>query len=542
MGLAITNNNPGNLKDPSTGNFRQFNSPQEGYAALLNDLQSKQTGTSTTGLGPSSSLIDFASKYAPANDKNNVGQYAANLANKMGTRPDAKLKDLDLSKWAAAVASNEDSNSPFGKQKILSSTTGGTNTAQPTPADQDNSFVGDVGNSLAKAGTGVANSITDTISGKINPLSGLIQGAGAIAGGVGDLTNNVLEHTPVVGSLYKGAESAIGQGAQAVAGTDLGQQAMQTYQQFAQAHPELAADIGSGVNIATALPVLKGLGVAKDAVKGAVGAALHGGTDAVLESVAPKLTAGEAAKALAQRGTVQKGILRETQLAPDPYTQKVAASVKSNVPDFKPGDDNLLHNITVTQKVVGDMARKLKQAVMDGGANRIYPKQELIAKLRGIEKPDLIASDATLNNVYDRLIARVQGLADQNGGKVSNLLDLRQQFDQLVKRQYPNLYSSDTLTPLRAGVKDIRDAITNFTANNLPEGTGLKESLLTQHHLLTAVENMSEKATKGSTKQIGTNVLSRFGNRHPIIRGLVNAGTKAAVEGTGIGAAMRVLQ
>lgn len=104
--LANRNNNPGNLKDPNTGNFRTFQSPQEGFAALMNDLQAKKTGTTTTGVGPSSSLADFAKVYAPPSE-NDSAQYTANLANFMGVRPDAKLSTLDVGKWADAVARAE---------------------------------------------------------------------------------------------------------------------------------------------------------------------------------------------------------------------------------------------------------------------------------------------------------------------------------------------------------------------------------------------------------------------------------------------------
>ena len=93
LNLPTRNNNPGDLRDTSTGSFRQFNSPQEGYAALLNDLHAKQTGTTTTGLGPSSTLADFAKTYAPPSE-NNSAQYAANLANHMGVRPDAPLSSI----------------------------------------------------------------------------------------------------------------------------------------------------------------------------------------------------------------------------------------------------------------------------------------------------------------------------------------------------------------------------------------------------------------------------------------------------------------
>ena len=63
--IPTSQNNPGDLKDPSTGQIRTFQDPIQGKAALYNDLTAKMTGTSTTGVGPSSTLLDFAKVYAP---------------------------------------------------------------------------------------------------------------------------------------------------------------------------------------------------------------------------------------------------------------------------------------------------------------------------------------------------------------------------------------------------------------------------------------------------------------------------------------------
>ncbi len=107
--LAVRNNNMGNLKDGS-GNFQSFSDPVEGKAALYNDLTAKMTGTSKTGLNGDSSLLDFAKTYAPASDKNDPIQYAADIANKMGISPDTKIGTLTprIDDFASAVASNED--------------------------------------------------------------------------------------------------------------------------------------------------------------------------------------------------------------------------------------------------------------------------------------------------------------------------------------------------------------------------------------------------------------------------------------------------
>ena len=140
MSKAIDNNNPGNIKDPKTGEFMKFSSPEEGYAALMNDLQGKFTGATSTGLHGGSSLMDFAQVYAPASDNNNPGEYTAKLANQLGVSPDTKLSDLQdkIPQMAYAIANNEDVD--FAKKFPIDFGKGGGQTPQTpaaTPA-QDN--------------------------------------------------------------------------------------------------------------------------------------------------------------------------------------------------------------------------------------------------------------------------------------------------------------------------------------------------------------------------------------------------------------------
>lgn len=118
MSIPTQLNNPGDLRptdssqptqDTSSGTFRTFDNPGKGFEALLNDLQSKISGKSKSGLGPNSTLSDFSSVYAPESDNNNSGQYTVNLANQMKVRPDTKLSELQprIGDFAKAVATNE---------------------------------------------------------------------------------------------------------------------------------------------------------------------------------------------------------------------------------------------------------------------------------------------------------------------------------------------------------------------------------------------------------------------------------------------------
>lgn len=202
---AVENNNPGNLKDPSTGTFQKFNSPQEGYAALLNDLETKKSGKSTTGLTPTSTLAQFSQTYAPASDKNNPGQYTANLANHMGVRPDTQLKDLDTAKWAAAVAHNEDNSTPFGSGQTVTSKNFDVTS---TPPDSN-----PLGVQSAEASTGKESDHNESVLGKLIdfafPIVNDFSGEGAkkpLLQKAGDLGQSALWFVPGLG---EGAEAAI---------------------------------------------------------------------------------------------------------------------------------------------------------------------------------------------------------------------------------------------------------------------------------------------------------------------------------------------
>lgn len=169
--------------------------------------------------------------------------------------------------------------------------TGTTDTPSPTP---DQSLGGELAGRVNDASTAISN----TVSGKINPLSGGIQTVGALAGGLGDVVNKGLELIPGV----KQVEGAIGGVAKSALDTEGGQQVVHSLSAFQEAHPELSKDISSGIDIATALPILKGLGVAKNIVGDAVaqtfkGAAEKSVTEGLTKTVASNITGRKALSA-----------------------------------------------------------------------------------------------------------------------------------------------------------------------------------------------------------------------------------------------------
>lgn len=418
---------------------------------------------------------------------------------------------------------------------------------QQFPTQQDapmpeakQTLVQDLGDSLGEAGMGVASAVGRAASGEINPLSGVLQSVGALAGGVVDVTGDVLHHTPLVGDVVRGAEELVGRGATALANTELGQKTISGYQSWAAQHPEAAGNVEAGLNIASAIPVVRGVNVAKNAVKGQVNTVLKGKVDPLVEMVSKPLTPKRMAEAVATRGTTKTGLMRQVRVAPDPNAVKIAGAIRKEGLRVSP-DKPLLDNMVVIQQHADKMAKDLKTAVEASGAGRIYSYKELESSLKNIEKPLLIASDMTLNRAYQRVIAKAMEIAKKKGGKVSNLLDVRRELDSFIKKQFPNLYRSEQLTPMRQAVRDIREVINDFTAKNLPDGAGFRESLTTQHQLLKAIENMAESASKGATKEVGTTAMGRFGRKHPVMRGLVKGGATAAMQGAGMGGVIKIL-
>jgi len=112
MPLSVRNNNAGNLRDPNTGAFRQFGSPQEGLNAMMNDLNLKVTGQSPMmksqyGEGYQPTLQNIISTWAPKSDGNDPQMYAASVAKVMGMKPTDTLTPADVPSLAKAITAVE---------------------------------------------------------------------------------------------------------------------------------------------------------------------------------------------------------------------------------------------------------------------------------------------------------------------------------------------------------------------------------------------------------------------------------------------------
>jgi len=104
--LAYQNNNPGNLeyaKQPGAtqnGSFAKFDSPESGYEALRQHIQSRADKGDTLG--------DYINSYAPPSE-NDTEQYIRDAEKSLGANRTAKLSSVDREKLAAFQANKESS-------------------------------------------------------------------------------------------------------------------------------------------------------------------------------------------------------------------------------------------------------------------------------------------------------------------------------------------------------------------------------------------------------------------------------------------------
>lgn len=268
---------------------------------------------------------------------------------------------------------------------------------------------------------------------------------------------------------------------------------------FAETAAEVAVPVGEGAAVVkNSAPVAKYIG--------------ERATSKVIDAVMPKLTAKEAASNIAAQGTKKSGLFGKVTAIPSEYIKNVAAAVEKHVPDFNPSK-TFSENVNATRKAAYGLADKLKQEVVSKGQDIIYPFRELASRMSEVEKPIAIKSDAILERQFDLAKQAALKIAKEKGGKISNLLDARKEFDALVEKQFPNLYDRAN-APMRDAITSMRGVMNDFIATKLPD-VAFKDSLSTQSKLFTAIDNLSEKAAS----EINTNAIERAGKLikdHPV--------------------------
>lgn len=166
----------------------------------------------------------------------------------------------------------------------------------------------------------------------------------------------------------------------------------------------------------------------------------------------------------------------------------------------------VVENIWLARKVLNKETDDLIR-IVDQSNVKLDPK-EIVKRMRSIEKPLLIRGGEN-EAKYDAAIKKFEEIMKKHPSTPWGLLKSRKEFDNWVEREIPNLYNSDTMTPLKVAITKIREVPNNWLNENVGWDI-VKAGLKKQSQLINIVENLSTKS-----EQTGGNRLSRFVKRNP---------------------------
>lgn len=402
---------------------------------------------------------------------------------------------------------------------------------QPQP-----SLISKLGNDAGTALEGVANAGTQTLSGQINPVSGLIQGAGAIAGGITSGLNDAATSIPVVGGLLSGAEGLLGKGVQAAANTAPGQAVTGAYNNFAQAHPELAGDIGGAANVAGLAGLVTGGGEALTAAKEGITGALGGDValNKALDVVAPKETAGYLKAAIKQGRTSTGGLLGTVSAGADADTVNAAKALTEKAPisGADPVISKLKPTANVEQKAnairsgISTEANALKTTLDGLEVKPILTDEDLTNMKSTMEQQMKEGLTIGGNTEYygDRVINKFFSLLPQEGDiTASDILEARQGLDRWAQGQKVSPYG-DAASAKESALGVVRDTANKTIYAKAPD-VAVQQSLSWQARMYKALDNVAN----ANYKEVGTTGLGRFAARHPVITGAARMATRGGL-------------
>lgn len=267
-------------------------------------------------------------------------------------------------------------------QPVQKHTSGGFLTSEyeaSTPLGQD----------MSKREADIKKTASDTVHGKISPQEGILQGAGAVAGGVGDVVsegakteNNALGGLPmkianaIIPHIIPGGTN-IQQALQQPAVQKVLGDISKGYSAWAQANPRIAKDLESAVNVgAFALGGEEGAPAVKSAVE-ALPEAASGVADAV-SGAASSIT-----KKVAGETPTLEGVVGKITQATEPKDIKTATRALSTVD---------LSNAKTFDEAVQHFDTKIKENTTEvdtrfGSSDKTYKPEDLTQKTSFSDKP-----------------------------------------------------------------------------------------------------------------------------------------------------------
>ncbi len=400
-----------------------------------------------------------------------------------------------------------------------------------------------LGNDLSGRVNDAGNAVMNTINGKINPLSGVLQTAGAAAGGVNDIIGAGIGLIPGA----KAVEGAVGQGVNALAQTGPGQQVVQGVQKFSQDHPEISKDITSAANIGGLVGGGFAGGAAKNIAKEGVSSALSKGFQTAAEGGLGKTVAGLADRSASKTSTklletdptkkevamaIKTGRVKDGAIIPDKLKTEEIKQVKGLVKQGKIGRKTASSDASTAIQDAGKAeSERMRTAIRESDVHPLLQPEDLKALTDAVKKK---AGESVVSgeNPADKLMkVFTDNLPQGKDITAEDVLNARQKVSEYILDNKGDWSQTGVLT----GFKNARNAFTDESRKllvKLAPGVDIAPSLTKQSALYRAAERMAPAVKKELTNKAG---------KKGLVRGLAKGALHTAAEGLGIGGMLHVL-
>jgi len=235
--------------------------------------------------------------------------------------------------------------------------------------------------------------------------------------------------------------------------------------------------------------------------------------DALIDLTQPLLKKKTSIQALERTGmpggAKLKGVRGKIKVQPSQYDEAVAQSVKGIV---NPKSSSI-KNLNKVNDAISTISEKQVKPFLQQSP-RPFNVATLESKLRAIEPPDIIKSDATLKNTYNLIRDRMIGTVKKSKKTMDGLWDARKEFDNIIGDQFGDIiYSSEKNTAVKRGVLDMRRAVNDFIGDSIGNSQ-FKDYMSQLSNMYVARHNIAEK----SYKLFETTGIQRFFQTHPLLK------------------------
>lgn len=404
----------------------------------------------------------------------------------------------------------------------------------------------DVSSALGLAGQGITEATTGKVGkGLLDVGSGVLQTAGSVAGGIGDVIGAGIGLIPGVKPLEAGLGSEVNKLAQ----TGIGQKVIGGAQDFAANHPVLSKDIGAAGNIAALATGGIGAKVGKDvATQGFKDAAREGLLGVGIKGMAERRAVSDASEILGSKATKAevKSAVRGGRtsvsggvpgIAADPLKEASIKEVAKLVSNGTVSRGALAAENAQAIKTAADTeAEQMRSLLRNQEVAPTLQPEELQSLLEKVTSKTGESVTSGENPAKTLLKVFTDNLPKGEEITAENVLDARQAVSKYVLDNRGDWNMRGVLTGFKSARDAFWDESRELLAKMAPD-VPIKDMLAKQSNLYRALDYISSNVGK----EIGTTRLGRVSGRYPLITGLVKKGTRYALEGAGIGAVAHLL-